>query len=141
MKATGLRTENSVTVRDLNKNGILDPYEDPSRPIEERVEDLLSRMTLEEKAGMLFHTAAIVNPKGGPFPGLLSTEELVLSRLMNHFNIFGGDEPRKMAEWNNDLQKTAEGTRLGIPVTISTDPRHAFTDNPATSMSAGAFSV
>ncbi|MBV9280993.1 MAG: glycoside hydrolase family 3 C-terminal domain-containing protein, partial [Chloroflexi bacterium] len=34
-----------------------------------------------------------------------------------------------------------EGTRLGIPVTISTDPRHAFTDNPATSMFAGKFSL
>ena len=42
--------------RDLNKNGRLDPYEDRRRPIEERVEDLLSQMTLEEKAGLMFHT-------------------------------------------------------------------------------------
>ena len=34
---------------DLNKNGIKDIYEDPARSIDERVEDLLSRMTLEEK--------------------------------------------------------------------------------------------
>ena len=45
-----------------------------------------------------------------------------------------------MAEWHNRLQALAESTRLGIPVTISSDPRHAFSDNPATSLFAGAFS-
>ena len=32
------------------------PYQDPRRPIEERVADLLARMTLPEKAGLMFHT-------------------------------------------------------------------------------------
>ena len=49
-------TEDGFAFRDLNKNGRLDPYEDSRRPIDERVEDLLSQMTLEEKAGMMFHT-------------------------------------------------------------------------------------
>ncbi|WP_418211796.1 glycoside hydrolase family 3 N-terminal domain-containing protein [Bacteroides zhangwenhongii] len=34
---------------DFNKNGIKDVYEDPSAPIDARIEDLLSQMTLEEK--------------------------------------------------------------------------------------------
>ena len=34
---------------DFNKNGKMDIYEDPSAPMEERVKDLLSQMTLEEK--------------------------------------------------------------------------------------------
>lgn len=34
---------------DFNKNGVKDIYEDPTAPIEARIEDLLSRMTLEEK--------------------------------------------------------------------------------------------
>ncbi|MDR0940275.1 MAG: glycoside hydrolase family 3 C-terminal domain-containing protein [Mediterranea sp.] len=34
---------------DFNKNGVKDVYEDPTAPIETRVADLLSRMTLEEK--------------------------------------------------------------------------------------------
>ncbi|MGH2411800.1 MAG: glycoside hydrolase family 3 protein, partial [Chloroflexota bacterium] len=35
----------------------------------------------------------------------------------------------------------AEGTRLGIPLTISSDPRHSFSDNPAVSLWAGSFSL
>jgi beta-glucosidase len=38
---------------DLNKNGVMDIYEDPSQPVEARVEDLLKQMTLEEKLGQL----------------------------------------------------------------------------------------
>lgn len=34
---------------DFNKNGVKDVYEDPSTSIDARVEDLLGRMTLEEK--------------------------------------------------------------------------------------------
>lgn len=34
---------------DFNKNGVKDIYEDPTAPIDARIEDLLSRMTLEEK--------------------------------------------------------------------------------------------
>jgi beta-glucosidase len=45
-----------------------------------------------------------------------------------------------MAEWHNRIQKLAERTRLGIPVTISSDPRHAFSDNPLAGMMAGSFS-
>jgi beta-glucosidase len=50
MASNLLRAEDGQAFRDLNKNGVLDPYEDPRRPIEERIEDLLSQMTLEEKA-------------------------------------------------------------------------------------------
>ncbi|HEX2991193.1 MAG TPA: hypothetical protein VHO49_10975, partial [Anaerolineales bacterium] len=57
-------TQDGITFRDLNKNGKLDPYEDPRRPLEKRVEDLLGQMTLEEKAGMLFHTLIGINKDG-----------------------------------------------------------------------------
>ena len=57
-------TEGQVTFRDLNKNGRLDPYEDPRRPIQERIADLLSQMNLEEKAGMMFHAMIGMNQDG-----------------------------------------------------------------------------
>src|SRR5690606_21288172 len=101
----------------------LDPYEDPRRPIEERVEDLLGQMTLEEKAGLLFHTIAAVNPDGSldPPPGPFARQslvDLVTAKHINHFNVHALPAPRIAAEWHNRLQALAEGTRLGIPVTI-----------------------
>ena len=53
-----------MTFRDLNKNGRLDVYEDTRRPIEERVEDLLGQMTLEEKCGLMVQPV-ISAGKGG----------------------------------------------------------------------------
>jgi len=38
---------------DLNRNGKVDPYENSARPVEDRVEDLLGQMTLEEKTCQL----------------------------------------------------------------------------------------
>ena len=131
--------------RDLNKNGRIDPYEDPRRPIEERVEDLLSQMTLEEKAGMMFHTMITMKDDGSlveeasPF-SRDTTSEMVVGKCMNHFNILYALPAKPMVEWHNRLQKLAESTRLGIPVTISSDPRHAFSNNPLASMMAGPFS-
>ena len=49
-------------------------------------------------------------------------------------------EPRSFAQWYNRLQKLAESSRLGIPVTISSDPRHGFSQNLAASISAKYFS-
>lgn len=44
--------------RDLNRNGTLDPYEDWRLAPDARARDLVSRMTLEEKAGAMMHGTA-----------------------------------------------------------------------------------
>src|ERR1700722_6515854 len=114
------------------------PYTDSTRPVEDRVDDLIARMTLAEKAGLLFHAMIGINPDGslyeggGPIP-LAATSEMVPGKLMTHFNLLGAADPRQMAEWHNQLQELAAQTRLGIPVTISSDPRNGFVRNPATS--------
>ena len=145
LEAPTLKVE-GFTYRDLNKNGQLDPYEDARVPIDERVEDLLTQLTLEEKAGMMFQTMIGINKDGTlkektDLFSPITTSDLVANRKMNHFNVIELPPPRETAEWYNQLQKMAERTRLGIPVTISSDPRHAFTKNPAASMFAGEFSL
>ncbi|MEU1514547.1 glycoside hydrolase family 3 N-terminal domain-containing protein [Streptomyces sp. NPDC005811] len=120
-------------------------YRDPHLPVEQRVEDLLARMTLEEKAGQLFHTMLSMAPGGGlaedgPFLRY-GTTELVTGRQLTHFNLLGQGDAGAMARWANRMQELAAATRLGIPVTLSTDPRHAFTDNPGASFNSGAFSA
>ncbi len=138
-------TENGFSYRDLNKNGRLDPYEDYRRSIAERVEDLLAQMTLEEKAGTMFHTMLGIGPDGelditDPAFPMPTAMEMVARRNMNHFNILWVHGIRQTVEWYNRLQKLAESTRLGIPITLSTDPRHAFTDNPAVATTTPFFS-
>ncbi len=46
-------TENGYTFRDLNRNGDLDIYEDARNPLEERANDLLSLLTMDEKIHLL----------------------------------------------------------------------------------------
>lgn len=125
----------------------VDPtYRDASLPVEERVENLLGQMTLEEKAGLFFQTMISMSQDGGlapadPMFGLPSNEEYVMGAGMTHFNVLGSAPTAElMAQWHNALQELAARTRLGIPVTISTDPRHSFSDNPLAGMMAGPFS-
>lgn len=134
-----------TTFRDLNKNGWLDPYEDPTQPIEARVEDVLAQMTLEEKAGLMMHNMIPIGEAGALVEGMgrmgpFSTRHAIVEQHLNHFNIFDASNPRRLAEWHNHVQKLAEESRLGIPVTISSDPRHAFGENFGASFTARGFS-
>jgi beta-glucosidase len=137
---------NGLKFRDLNKNGMLDVYEDPRQPIDARVEDLLAQMTLEEKVGMLFHPMIACTEEGElveqtpTFMMAQPTSELVVGRQIKHFNIVSTVAPRKMARWYNHLQKMAERTRLGIPVTISSDPRHSAQQNVGAAIATAGFS-
>src|SRR5690606_38137107 len=57
------------------------------------------------------------------------------------FNVLGAaPSGSAMAAWQNRLQRLAASTRLGIPVTLSTDPRHSFSENPGAAFNAGSFS-
>ena len=69
------------------------------------------------------------------------TSKMLFGKHMNHFNIFTGTDKKGMAVWYNNLQKLAERTRLGIPVTIASDPRHSYSNNPLASAFAGDFSI
>ena len=95
-QSTLVKEESGFQYRDLNKNGKLDIYEDPRQPIHARVEDLLSQMTLEEKAGMLFINGSVVAEDGSieggsfeknPEPPLTAKNQMV-EQKMNHFNLW-----------------------------------------------------
>ena len=119
-----------MSFRDLNKNNELDQYEDYRINNAQRVEDLISQMTLEEKVGTLFHPPVTINPDwmfrlyslfvdGGKL-----TESEIINQHINHFNLYGNPKPERLAKRLNNLQKIASRSRLGIPVTISSDPIH-----------------
>ena len=134
--------------RDLNKNGKMDIYEDATQPIEARIKDLLSQMTIEEKAGMMFINGARVNDDGSiedkPGKGLFAFApnalKLVTEKKMNHFNLWAIPSVDALAAWYNRMQQFAiDSSRLGIPITLASDPRNHFTNN-IFAMSAATFS-
>ncbi|MFD1048404.1 discoidin domain-containing protein, partial [Kibdelosporangium lantanae] len=87
--------------RDLNKDGAIQPYEDWHNPIETRVNDLLSRMTTEEKAFQMFYNAQQFPQSGW------------------HFG------PAEAQDLHNTLLASA-GTRLGIPFISAGDTIHGY---------------
>lgn len=140
-----LTAPDGTRFRDLNGNGVMDPYENPALGVDERTEDLLGRLSLEEKCGLMFQTVIEVGEDGDLLeaPGRISkspTTAVVVGKNMTHFNVHAIRTARQAATWNNALQALAESTPHGIPVTISTDPRHAFVENTGVGFAAGPFS-
>ena len=98
-------------------------YKDPSRPVSERVEDLLSKMTLEEKVAQLCGDL--------PFALMGDMEHLEENLAKNfpdghgrftQYSNVGLADPHVIAEFSNRVQKYfVEHTRLGIPVALQTE--------------------
>ena len=116
--------------RDLNKNNKLDIYEDHRLNSNIRADDLINQMYLEEKVGQMFHPPFTLNAdlpmfiyelliRGGKLP-----ESQILFKNISHFNLYGNPSPEELAIKINKFQRVASRTRLGIPITISSDPIH-----------------
>ena len=105
-------------------------YRNPNLPIEQRVADLLKRMTLEEKVEQL----------GGRYrPGILDTTGKFNDRNAREAfrALFGVDSkisPHDAAVLRNAVQRyLAEKTRLGIPAIFQGEALHGFMENGSTS--------
>ena len=59
---------------------------------------------------------------------------------MNSFNILHSYDAKVFAHFNNEIQLIGERSRLGIPITIASDPRHSADHNPGASLATLAFS-
>jgi len=115
-------------------------YKNPELSIKERVDDLISQMTLDEKIAQMMciwdqKKTTIMDEDG----------KIDLSRLKIHFkdglgqiarlsDTAGGLSPKDMAELSNELQRFfIEETRLGIPVIIHEECLHGLAAKEATS--------
>jgi beta-glucosidase len=109
-------------------------YRDPSAPVDERVDDLLARMTLEEKCAQL---------GGAWFSRLLADGELDDQRLQERLGsgigqitriaAESGQGPDRTAAWANEIQRfLVERTRLGIPAIIHEEAVAGFCARGAT---------
>ena len=135
--------------KDLNGNGVLDPYEDWRLSPAERAADLVSRMTPEEKIGLMVinsrtmgisqpdpaltsHDGALDeqyhpikndphNTAGLPYEG---TTQQITELHMRHFIMRETPTGSKIATWVNAMNEVAEGTRLGVPVIVAANSKN-----------------
>ena len=132
--------------RDLNRNKLLDEYEDFRNATSLRVDDLLKKMTLEEKVGQMMHPAVSINPDMAlrAFHFAMGRKTLdesnILERHITHFNFYGNPSPKGLAKRLNYLQRVASKGRLGIPLSISSDPLHEVKGGGIAAFSINGFS-
>ncbi|MCD8035529.1 MAG: glycoside hydrolase family 3 C-terminal domain-containing protein [Alistipes sp.] len=134
---------------DFNKNGRMDPFEDPSRSLDERVEDLLGQMTLEEKSCQL----ATLYGYGRVLRDSLPTEgwknEVWKDGIANIDEMLNGvgkclrTTPHLVSDYTghveakNTVQRWfVEQTRLGIPVEFTNEGIHGLNHSRATPLPA-----
>lgn len=148
-------TIDGLNFKDLNKNGVLDRYEDWRLSADERAKDLASKMSVEQIAGLMLYSGHQAVPAAesgfgaGTYNGLpLSASGALESDLtddqkrflrddnLRHVLVTSLKSPRIAAQWNNNLQAFVEGLGLGIPANNSSDPRH--TNSVSAEFNAGA---
>jgi beta-glucosidase len=100
--------------------GKMETYKDTSKNLEVRVEDLLSKMTLDEKLAQLGSISAQSSRKGEKYAGILQEEDM--KNGIGHISAparSSGLPPRELAEMTNEIQKfLVEKTRLGVPAIV-----------------------
>lgn len=119
------------------------PFKNPDLPPGERVKDLLSRMTLEEKAAQMI---CIWNEKNdtlvdenGNFDAVKARESFKdgwgPGQVGRPGDAGGGRNAREMAVLTNEIQRFfIEESRLGIPVVFHEECLHGLSENAATSL-------
>lgn len=138
-----------LAFRDLNANGVLDPYEDWRLSPAERAADLVARMSPEEKIGLMVinsrsmgisqpdkdltsHDGALDeqyhrikndphNTAGLPYEG---TTQQITELHLRHFIMRETPAGSAIATWVNAMNEVAEGTRLGIPVIVAANSKN-----------------
>jgi len=112
------------------------PYLDPSLPIERRVDDLLGRMTLEEKVGQmlcLWQGKRAITDRDGRFDPARAPKwfRIGVGRIERPGE---GHGARAEAEFTNAIQRwVKDSTRLGIPVLFHEEALHGLEAEQATS--------
>lgn len=149
--------ENQFVFKDLNKNLALDPYEDWRLPVDDRIDDLVNQMNLDEKVGML-----LINTLNAGTYGKITDRavQFIEDEKMTRFifrnsvtnnpdrvpsgNPFRGVQitPFEAAQFMNSVQEIAENTRLGIPLMFKSNARNHmdYDARAGINVESGAFS-
>ena len=153
-----LITDKGYAFKDLNRNGVLDPYEDWRLDPKTRAQNLAEQLSIEEIAGLMLYSAHQSIPAAamggrGPAPtyngkpfaesgAKASDLSDAQKKFLQEDNLRAVlvtrvESPAVAAEWNNNVQAFVEGLNHGIPANNSSDPRHETSSDAEYNYGAG----
>jgi beta-glucosidase len=152
----GMVIEDGLVFKDFRKTGKLEPYADWRLSAEKRAQDLASKLSVDEIAGLMLYSPqnklpmlddtyggksfAESNAKASDLSD--SQIEFLATGNLRHILVSQVESPEVAARWNNKVQALVEGCQFGIPANNSSDPRHsAVADAEFSAGSGGAISM
>lgn len=123
-----LLEQDGFVFKDLNRNGMLDVYEDWREDDETRAKALVTQLMEEEEGieillGLLYHPSSQIT---GEITEEDTAYDYIVNQKIRHIlaNYTEGNDAVSIAKANNAGQALAEKQSYGIPVNYSSDPRH-----------------
>lgn len=115
-----LLQDDGYAFKDLNRNGVIDPYEDWRLDPEERAKDLAAQLSTEDIAGLMLYSSHISSVSEELEEDQIDFLDVGGRAMLNAANAASTEDTVK---WNNAIQAYAEATGFGVPVITSSDPR------------------
>lgn len=154
VRSKALISRDGYQFRDANGNGQLDPYEDWRLSAQARVADLLPRMSLQQKAGLMMidtlNAGCAGATDGTSAANFVQTQQMRRFILRNSANATASDcsgspgrggftvTPTQLAGFANAVQALAEAEPLGIPALFKDNARNHYNNDPRFGISAAA---
>jgi beta-glucosidase len=133
-------TVEGLKFRDLNGNGALDKYEDWRYSSICRAKDLVTKMTVPQKVGLMSESSSI---GGGNKEGVIDSavDAVAFQQRRQSLIRFSAITGEDYAKYMNNIQAMCEGLPLGIPLATTADPVHFVTQSTDGTSGAQSFSI
>ncbi|MCD8023202.1 MAG: twin-arginine translocation signal domain-containing protein [Lachnospiraceae bacterium] len=145
--------DDGYAFKDLNRDGVLEPYEDWRLDTATRAQSLAELMVADGRDGieaiaglMLYsaHTAVSSETVSGTeldsrsgTQDATTTMDAITTNKLRHVLVTTVASAEIAAKWNNNLQEIVEGMEYGIPCNNSSDPRHEASSDSSVQYVAG----
>nr|WP_319215966.1 glycoside hydrolase family 3 N-terminal domain-containing protein [uncultured Trichococcus sp.] len=150
-----------LVFRDLNGNGKLEAFKDWRNSSEERAKDLSSKLPIEYIAGLMLHSHHQTVLEGetkyeklfgkntyngrsfrtGVNQAYEITDqqrELVINNKVRHILLSSVKSSTDAAKWCNSMQELAAKQEWGLPICVSSDPRHTLKGDAEYNLGSGS---
>lgn len=126
--------QDGLLFKDLDRDGVISPYEDWRLGADQRAADLATRLSIEEIAGLMLYSLH------QPILSEELTDEqrhFLIEDNLRHVLVTTVASKRIAARWSNKVQALCEGIGHGIPANNSSDPRHTAVSDGEYNAGAG----